>query len=251
MSNVMHKILVAFLASLVPMGALAAGGSSANLDPIEIKLSDERALQAGAGLFVNYCLSCHSAEYMRYNRLVSDLNLPEDLVKANMIFTDAKIGDPMTTTMTKDDGEVWFGVSPPDLTLIGRLRGPEWLYSYLRAFYVDDNTVSGWNNLVFPNVAMPHVMHGMQGIRKAVFKTEADASGNQQPVFERYEEISPGSMTEEEFDRAMSDLTHFLVYMGEPSKLVSTKYGLAVLAFLGVFGFSAWLLKKEYWRDVH
>ena len=222
MKMMIKKLVIAGFMAMLPGALFAAGGSNVDLEYLEVKLGDKRALQSGAGIFMNYCLSCHSAQYMRYNRMAEDLGLTEEQVKKNMIFSDAKIGDPMTTTMTKEDGEAWFGVAPPDLTLVARLRGADWLYSYFKGFYRDSESITGWNNTVFPNVAMPHVMHAMQD-----------------------------TASEEEFDQAMSDLTHFLVYMGEPSKLVRIKYGIAVLCFLGLFGFLAFLLKKEYWRDVH
>ena len=249
----MRKLFTAFIVAMMayPAAGLAAGGSDLDLDYVEVSLADKRSLQNGAKIFVNYCMSCHSAQFMRYNRMAEDLEIPEELVIEEMIFTDAKIGEPMQTTMTREDGEAWFGVAPPDLSLIGKLRDPEWLYTYMRSFYIDDSTASGWNNKVFPNVAMPHVLYDMQGIQKAVFKTETDADGNDHEVFEGFELVSEGSMTPAEFDSAMRDLTNFLYYMGEPARMVRIKYGIWTMLFLGVFGFLAYMLKKEYWRDVH
>jgi len=246
----MRKLLLFICLGMAPVvGFTAAGGG--NLDHVEVSLKDKVSLQNGAKLFVNYCMSCHSAQFMRYNRMAADLEIPEDLVLEQMIFNGGKIGDPMTTTMAREDGEAWFGVAPPDLSLIGKLRDPEWLYTYLRTFYVDDSTASGWNNKVFPNVAMPHVLADLQGVQKAVFKTETDQSGNEYQVIEDFELIREGSMTIEEFDGAMRDLTNFLYYMGEPARMVRTGWGIWVLLFLSVFGFFAYSLKKEYWRDVH
>ena len=188
---------------------------------------------------------------MRYNRMAADLEIPEEVVKKNMIFTGAKIGDLMTTTMNADDATNWFGVAPPDLSLIGRLRDPEWLYNYLRSFYLDDKSPSGWNNVVFENVAMPHALYELQGQRKAIFKTVTDDDGHTVEVLDRFELVKPGKMTLEEYDNAMKDLTNFLVYLGEPAKMVRTKYGVWVMIFLMMFGALAYALKKEYWRDVH
>ena len=228
-----------------------ASESSATLAHVEVSLRDKISLQNGAKLFVNYCMSCHSAKFMRYGRMAEDLEIPERLVVDNMIFTSGKIGDAMTTTLSKQDGEQWFGVAPPDLSLIGKLRDPDWLYSYLKSFYVDDSTATGWNNLIFPNVAMPHALYELQGIQKAVFKSETDANGKPHEVFDKFESIKAGTMSVEQYDQAMRDLTNFLYYMGEPARMVRIKYGIWVMLFLSVLGGLAFMLKKEYWRDVH
>ena len=236
------------IASLVltPVVSMAAGGgSSVKMEPIEVRLGDLPSMQNGARIFVNYCLSCHNAEYMRYNRMAEDLEIPAALVESQMISSDAKIGDPMTTNMPADKAAEWFGVTPPDLSLTGRLRGPRWLYNYFKGFYVDENSVSGWNNTVFPGVAMPHVLAGLQGRQRAVFK---EVDGHQE--FGHFELEREGSMSPEEFDSAMRDLTNFLVYMGEPAKLHRIKYGMYVMLFLLVFFGLAFMLKHEYWRDV-
>ena len=250
----LHRILAAALllaAAGLPVAVPAAGESGVMMENIEIKLHDQRAMQRGAGLFVNYCLSCHSAKYMRYGRMAQDLQLPEEMVEENMIFSGARINDAMLTTISAEDGKDWFGVAPPDLSLVARLRGPKWLYNYLRSFYVKEDSASGWSNIVFENVAMPNVLYELQGVRHAVFETEIDEYGNSNRVFTRFEEIRPGSMSGEEFDQAVADLTHFLVYMGEPSKQTRIRYGIWVMLFMAVFGLLAWRLKKEYWRDVH
>ena len=246
------KRTVLFLSLLcVPLTAPAAGSAGTDLDRVEVSVRDTVSLQNGAKLFVNYCMSCHSAQFMRYNRLARDLDIPEDLVKKHMIFDDGKIGDPMLVTMTPEDGEAWFGVAPPDLSLIGKLRDPEWLYTYLRTFYVDDSTASGWNNKVFPNVAMPHVLSDLQGIQEPVFETRQDGNGEPHDVLVGFELVREGSMTAHEFDDAMRDLTNFLYYMAEPARMVRITWGIWTLLFLAVFGVLAFLLKKEYWRDVH
>lgn len=244
------NLLLAAVVSMMPVVAGAAGGHGPELESMEVRLGDTRSLQNGANLFVNYCLSCHSAKYMRYGRMAEDLNIPTSLVEDNMIHGDAKIGDPMTTTMPEEKAAEWFGVAPPDLSLVGRLRGADWLYNYLTRFYVDENSVTGWNNLVFENAAMPHVLSHLQGRQRAVFKTESAEDGSETKVFEGFEMESEGSMDPEEFDHAMRDLTNFLVYMGEPAKLVRIKYGMFVMLFLLVFFALAYMLKREYWKDV-
>ena len=247
----MKKIALSFLmTALFPVIALGAGGGAAGLKHMEVRLSDTRSLQNGAKLFVNYCLSCHSAEYMRYGRMAEDLDMPVALVEENMLVGDGKIGDPMTTNMPAEKAAEWFGVAPPDLSLTGRLRGADWLYSYLTNFYVDESTVSGWNNVTFENVAMPHVLAELQGRQRAVFRTEVKPDGSEQKVFDHFEAESEGTMSAEDFDQAMRDLTNFLVYMGEPARLKRIRYGMYVMLFLLVmFGF-AYMLKHEYWKDV-
>ncbi len=234
-----------------PLTALAAEAGKMQMAPFEASLKDKPSLQHGAKLFVNYCLSCHSAKFMRYNRMAEDLDIPPELVTQNMMFVSDKIGDPMETTMPREDAEKWFGVAPPDLSLIGRLRGAEWLYNYFRTFYLDENSPSGWNNVVFENVAMPHAMYELQGLQRAVFRTETDPQGQPREVLDHFEMATPGKMTVEEYDQAVRDLTNFLVYMGEPAKMVRIQYGLWTMLFLALFAMLAYMLKKEYWRDIH
>ncbi|MYB34167.1 MAG: cytochrome c1 [Gammaproteobacteria bacterium] len=238
-------------AFLVPASVPAAGGSDIQLDHYEYSIKDKTSLQNGARIFVNYCLSCHSAHFMRYNRMAEDLGIPEQVVRENMIFDDRKIADPMTVALKKEDGEAWFGIAPPDLTLIGKLRDPDWLYTFLRSFYKDDSTVSGWNNAVFPNVAMPHVMWAKQGIQKPVYTTSVDDAGHETREITDFELVREGTLTQEEFDHAMEDLTNFLYYMAEPNRGDRIRWGVWTMFFLLVFAVLAWLLKREYWRDVH
>lgn len=238
------------VALALPMPVVAATEAKMAMMPFKASLKDLPSLQRGAKLFVNYCLSCHSAQFMRYNRMASDLHIPPALVEKHMLFAADKIGDPMETTMPAEAAEEWFGVAPPDLSLIGRLRGPEWLYNYFLTFYLDDNSPSGWNNVVFENVAMPHAMHELQGLQRAVFKTETAADGTTREVLDRFEVATPGKMSVDEYRQAARDLTNFLVYLGEPAKLVRIDYGIWVMIFMLVFAGLAYLLKKEYWRDV-
>jgi ubiquinol-cytochrome c reductase cytochrome c1 subunit len=243
----MKKFLILLVLAVLPAAAFASSEHGPKLDPVNIDLHDTASLQRGARIFVNYCLSCHSASYMRYNRMGHDLGISEELVKENLLFAADKVGDLMKAVMPRDDAKLWFGVAPPDLSLIARSRKPAWVYTYLRSFYRDPESHSGWNNTVFPHVAMPHVLYEWQGDQRAIFKK--DARGIE--VFEGFELERPGSMSAKEYDDAMRDLTNFLVYLGEPAKLVRYQIGVYVLIFLAVFLVFAYLLKKEYWKDVH
>ena len=240
------KRLKNFLFLLAAAPVLAFATTTVHLDKAPVNLSDQDSLQRGARMFVNYCLNCHSAGSMRYSRL-QDLGLTEDQIKDNLMFAAEKPGETMKVGMTKSDGKTWFGATPPDLSVIARSRGADWLYTYLRSFYRDPESHSGWNNVVFPHVAMPHVLYEWQGDQRAVFKKDAHGVD----VFEGFELERPGSMSAKDYDAAMRDLTNFLVYLGEPAKLVRYQIGLYVLIFLAVFLVFAYLLKKEYWKDVH
>lgn len=246
----MKKLIIAFLMTAASTWAMAAGGE-VHLDAANIDLADKASLQRGAKLFVNYCQGCHSLQFQRYKRMADDIGLTHDEVKQNLMFADAKIGEPMTTSLDKAAAEGWFGAPPPDLSVITRARGVDFIYTYLRSFYVDEKRPFGVNNIVFPDVGMPHIMGGLQGVQKAKFKEEEDAQGNKHKVFEGLELVKPGSMTVEEFDGAMRDLTAFLTYVGEPVQMERKRLGIYVLLFLAVFTVLAYLLKKEYWRDVH
>ena len=243
----MKKLLILLVLAVLPAGAFAGSGHGPKLDPVNIDLGDKASLQNGARIFVNFCLSCHSASYMRYNRMGHDLGISEELVKENLLFAADKVGDLMKAVMPPDDAKLWFGVAPPDLSLIARYRKPAWVYTYLRSFYRDPKSPSGWNNVVFPHVAMPHVLYEWQGNQRAAFKKDAQGVDE----FEGFELERPGSMSAKEYDDAMRDLTNFLVYLGEPAKLVRYQIGVYVLIFLAVFLVFAYLLKKEYWKDVH
>lgn len=255
------KRLVFALLACVALPAFGAAGN-APLDPVHIDLDDRASLQRGARIFVNYCLSCHSAAYMRYNRMGQDLGISEELIEENLLFAADKIGDLMKAAMPPEDAKDWFRVAPPDLTLIARVRKPEWIYTYLRSFYHDKKSPSGWNNTVFVNVAMPHVLYEWQGHQRAVFDSvESEFTVDQEDgtqvtktfqtkVFSRFKLERPGTMTEAQYNGAMRDLTNFLVYLAEPVKLVRYRIGVYVLIFLVVFLIFAYLLKKEYWRDI-
>jgi ubiquinol-cytochrome c reductase cytochrome c1 subunit len=246
----MKKLIVSFLLALAPMLGMAAGGG-VHLDDADIDLSDQASLQRGAKYFVNYCLSCHSAQYMRYNRMARDLELTETEVIENLMFTTDKIGDTMNIAMTAEQGTEWFGNPPPDLSVITRARGVDWIYTYLRSFYLDESRPFGVNNIVFPDVGMPHALWELQGAQKAVFKLEKDAKGNEHEVFDHLEPASPGLLSAEEYDQVARDLTAFLSYVGEPIQMERKRLGVWVLLFIAVFFVVAYLLKKEYWKDVH
>jgi ubiquinol-cytochrome c reductase cytochrome c1 subunit len=238
----MKNALIAILFSLLPVVSLAGGGGDVHLDKANIDPTNKESLQRGARTFVNYCMSCHAAKYQRYNRLARDLDISEDAVIENLMFTGEKIGDTMDVAMTKSDGKKYFGAAPPDLTLVARVRGVDWLYTYLRTFYLDDTRPFGVNNLVFDKVGMPHVTWELQG-----WQTE----GHEHQKLVGLELVEAGSQSPAEYDRTVRDLVNFLDYMGEPVKQERKQLGIKVLLYLLVFFVVAYLLKKEYWKDIH
>lgn len=209
--------LLAFAGNL-----FAASGGSEGLDSVYINLDDRKSLQQGAATFASYCLSCHGIKYMRYNRMADDLGISEDVLRENFLVGSQKPSDQMDVNMSEEDAKRWFGTAPPDLSLIARSRSPEWVYTFLRDFHADDSSVTGWNNDLFADVAMPHVLYKQQQ--------------NLQP---------------EDYDSLVRDIVNFLVYVGEPVKLVRYNIGIFVLLFTGLFTILAYLLKKEYWKDIH
>ena len=212
--------------------------------PIDPK--DLVSLQSGARTFVNYCLNCHGAEFMRYNRL-TDLGLTETQIRDNLIFTDAKVGDTMKVALTAKDGKAMFGAAPPDLSVVARSRGADWLYTYLRTFYRDPKSPTGWNNAAFPDVAMPHALWTLQGERalEVVSRDEPHAA----PEY-KWSQLSPGAQNTVQYDTTVRDLVNFLVYVGEPAANNRKRIGIVVLLALGVLFIFAYALKKEYWKDV-
>ena len=246
-----RKLLVALLAA----PAIAIGAEEVKLDRAPINEHDLISLQRGAQVFVNYCLTCHSAGFMRYNRL-QELGLTEQQIRDNLIFTSAKVGDLMKIAMDPRDAKEWFGVPPPDLTVIARSRasdagsGADWLYTYLRGFYRDPVRPTGWNNTVYQDVAMPHVLWQLQG--EQLLKTEErPLPGGKKVKVQKLVLEKPGTMSPLEYDRLVADLVNFLVYMGEPAKRSRIELGIYVLLFLGVLFVLAYALKKEFWKDVH
>jgi ubiquinol-cytochrome c reductase cytochrome c1 subunit len=239
----MKKIL--FLAMALPLAAAAA---EVKLDKAPIDTRDAVSIQRGARVFVNYCLNCHSAQHMRYNRL-RDLGLTDEQIQDNLLFASTKVGDPMNVALRRSDAQEWFGVPPPDLSVIARSRGADWLYTYLRSYYRDDQTVTGWNNLVFENVGMPHVLWELQGQQVLEVKEEAGERGKH--TVRTLAPGTPGTLSAIEYDKLLADLVNYLVFMGEPARASRIRLGYAVLIALGVLFVLVYLLKQEYWKDVH
>lgn len=249
--NMLKKL---FLASMFAPLMAVASGPELHLDKAPVS-TDQASLQHGAKIFVNYCLNCHSASYVRYNRLM-DIGLSEDAIKDNLMFTAEKIGEPMKIAMQPAEARAWFGAAPPDLSLIARSRasefgsGADWLYTYLRTFYRDPARPTGWNNVVFENVGMPHVLYELQGQQVAKITEKDDGHGNMVKEVQ-LELVSPGKLSKEDYDKAVGDLVSFLVWMGEPVAEKRKTIGTFVLiALAGLFVLS-YALKKNYWRDVH
>ena len=255
----MKKLIATLMLGLgLAGGALAnTGGPEWDKFPKE-KMTDVAALQNGAKLFVNYCLNCHAAAFMRYNRL-RDLGLTEAQIKSNLLFATEKVGDTMKVSLDTKQAKDFFGAAPPDLTVIARSRadgakgsGADYLYTYLRSYYRDETNATGWNNLVFPSVAMPHVLWELQGQRAAKFEEEADPHehGKTAHVFKGYEQLTPGKLDAHQYDEAVGDLVAYLQWMGEPAQAQRFRLGVIVLLFLGVLTLLTWRLNASYWKDV-
>lgn len=250
----MKKLLA--LMALVPSLVLGAG-SDYPLDKAPDLTNDLAALQRGAQLFSNYCLNCHAAESMRYNRL-KDIGLTDDQIKDNLMFATDNVGNTMTIAMDPKDAKKWFGATPPDLSLIARSRasgngpGADYIYTYLRTYYRDSSKPTGWNNMVFPSVGMPHVLWELQGERIAKYNEVADPHNPEKKTqkFVGFEQVKPGTMNQVEYDQAMADLTSFLVYVADPVRGDRFKLGVIVLLFFGVFSVFAWRLNASYWKDI-
>ena len=240
----MKKLLIALL--FVPIAALAAE-EGYRLDRSPNDPRDLVSLQAGARTYMNYCLGCHSLHLMRYDSL-KEIGLTDAQIQDNLMFTAEKIGEPIRTGFAPKEAKGWFGVAPPDLSVVARSRGVDWLYTYLRSFYRDPKTVTGWNNALFPNVAMPHVLWQLQGQRR-LERVEVEEGGHQAVQY-KWSEISPGAESPAEYDATVRDLVNFLAYAGEPNAVHRKPIGIVVLFVLGVLFVFAYLLKKEYWKDV-
>ncbi len=250
----MKKLLaVLFFVPLIAWGA----EEGYRLDRAPELMNDQAALQKGAKLFINYCLNCHSASSMRYNRL-SDIGLSDDEIKKNLLFTTDKVGDLMRVSMTSKDAKEWFGATPPDLSVIVRARsgergaGADYVYSYLRTYYKDDTRPTGWNNLAYPNTAMPNVLWQLQGVRDAVYVDKNDQHDHEKTVheFEKFEQVTPGTMTPLQYDEAAGNITAFLTWMSEPAQETRRRIGVWVLLFLGVAFVLTWRLNAAYWKDI-
>ncbi len=271
----MKKLITVMALALLPLAAMAAGGPAVKLEKANIDLTNHASIQRGAKYFVNYCMGCHSARYVRY-KLFTEVGLTEEDIKDNLMFTDGKVGDLMKIAMPVEDAGSWFGAPAPDLTLTARIKsgGEDWLYTYLKSFYRDAKRPMGVNNTVFPNVGMPHVLWELQGLQDPVYKYEVHHAGHAVAAFDteaaadaylkehgegyrlervvdRLELVQQGSMTPAEYDQVARDLATFMTYISEPMKLERQRMGVWVILFLIVFSVLAYLMKKEWWKDIH
>ena len=250
----MKKIILALITTLGLLTGAQASEGGLVWDKAPNNTNDLASLQNGAKLFVNYCLNCHSAAFMRFNRL-KDIGLTDQQIKDNLLFTTDKVGETMKSAIDPKQAKDWFGGNPPDLTVIARSRsgaggtGADYLYTYLRTYYRDATKATGWNNLAFPNVAMPHVLWELQGERKPVY-VEHEEHGHKTAVFKGWEQVTPGAMSPLQYDQAMGDLVGYLQWMAEPSQNTRVRIGVWVLLFLLVLTFIAWRLNAAFWKDV-
>ena len=249
----MKKILLGFALALGLTGAMAAGGSI-TMEKAPKRTNDMAALQNGAKLFVNYCLNCHSAAFMRYNRL-RDIGLTDKQIAENLTFATDKIGDTMKAAIDPRQAKEWFGANPPDLTLVARSRaahghtGPDYLYTFLRSYYRDETKPTGWNNLAFPNVGMPNPLWELQGERKPVME-KVMSHGHEVEVLKGWETVKPGTMSSNEFDQNVGDLVAYLQWMAEPAQNTRVRIGVWVMLFLAAFMVVAWRLNASFWKDI-
>ena len=254
-AGIFRKMVWCLAAALTVVVSAHASEGGIHWDKAPNKTNDLVALQNGAKLFVNYCLNCHSAAYMRFNRM-KDIGLSEQQIKDNLLFTTDKVGETMRSASDPIQAKQWFGANPPDLTVISRSRaasgqgsGADYLYTYMRTFYPDASKATGWNNLAYPNVAMPHVLWQLQGSRQPVYESEVE-HGRAVKVFKGWEQLTPGNLTPIEYDHAVGDLVSFLQWMGEPSQNTRTRVGVGVLLFLSILTVFTWRLNAAYWKDV-
>lgn len=244
--------LMQILCGFMLVAPLWAAGNGPGLMHASVDLSDQASLQRGARVFVNYCLSCHSAAYMRYNRLGEDLDISEDVLKENLMFGTDKTGNTMTIAMSKADAEQYFGAAPPDLSVIARARGADWLYTYFMTFYRDPSRPLGVNNLIFKDVAMPHVLWELQGWQRPVYKEQTGAHSKiVNKKIDHLEYETTGMLSDKEYKKTVQDLVNFMVYLGEPIKLKRHMIGTWVMVYLLILLVIVYFLKKEYWRDIH
>lgn len=253
-TNMIKKITAGLVMAMSLVVSAHANTGGVPWDKAPNKITDMAALQNGARTFSTYCQGCHGAEYMRYNRL-QDIGLTLDQIKTEIVKTDAKVGETMRSVISAKEGKVWFGVAPPDLSVIARSRagaggsGADYLYTYLRSYYRDPTSPTGFNNIAFLNTGMPNVFWEQQGDRKAVFE-EIEVDGHKSEHFKGFEQVSPGSMTTEQYDQMVGDLVNYLQWMGEPVQNQRKTMGIYVLIFLAGFIFVAWRLNKTYWKDI-
>jgi len=244
------NLLAAVAGAAMLFGGAAFASEGAHLDKAHNDVSNTASLQRGARNFVNYCYGCHSAQYVRYNRVAADLGLSEEQVIANLMFTGQRPSDPMKNNMTVADAQRWFGKEPPDLSLIARSKGTDHVYTFLKSFYIDPSRPTGMNNTVVPGASMPHVLWELQGTQSAVYEGVANAEGNVVKQFKGFETVTKGTMSLEEFDLFLRDTVNFLDYIGEPMQLQRKSMGVSVIAFLLLLWGFAYALNKEFWKDV-
>ena len=248
-TDMLAPALAALALLALPVASFAEEG--AEFPPAGNDIRNHASLQRGARNFMNYCSGCHSAKYVRYNRVAKDLGIPEAELKSNLMFTSEKTFETIKIAMQPDDAKKWFGTTPPDLSLMARARGSDYIYAFLRSFYADPSKPTGVNNTVLAGTAMPHVLVDLQGVQQAVFRTEPGEGGVPRTEFEKFELAQPGSLSPEKYDEFVRDTVNFLQYIGEPVESQRRDLGVWVTLFLLVFTAFAYLLYKEYWRDVH
>ncbi|MBL0164206.1 MAG: cytochrome c1 [Xanthomonadales bacterium] len=244
----MQRLFSGFLLGLALTFAPAAMASSEGLPASNANLSDLGSLQNGAKIYFNYCSGCHSLSLMRYSRIAEDLRLSQEQVMQNLNFTPANFGDRIPPSINAADGKAWFGVAPPDLSLMARAKGVDYVYNYLKSFYLDSSRPIGWNNTAFPNAAMPNALWELQGVQTARFKP---VEGGNPGEFEGFDLHQAGKLNPEEFDGVARDVANFLQYAAEPAAMQRKSIGIWVIVFLAVFTLIAYFLKQEYWKDVH
>jgi len=261
----MNRLMMTSLLTMVLWGsghvATASEAPTIDLGHAKINQADDASLQRGAKVFMNYCSGCHSLEFVRYERLAQDLHITDEkgavytnLMKKNLMFTGDKIGETIKIAMRGSDSALWFGVTPPDLSLIARARGTDWLYGYFKGFYRDDSRPWGVNNVVFPEVSMPHMLLSLQGLQEPIYETHVMHVGTETQVTKQLIGLKPGtkgSLTPEQYDQVVNDLVNFLAYAADPVKLERERIGIWVILFLVIFLAFAYLLKREYWKDIH
>ena len=256
MKNIVKLICVAAL-----LGSSVSWASSTGpLFEMHVDVHHQKSLQRGAKLFVNYCLSCHSLAFSRYNRVATDLGISEENMRENMMFTSQKFGDTMTVALTENQGKEWFGAPPPDLSVKARARGANWIYSYLKSFYVDPSATRGVNNLMLPGTSMPHVLWELQGLQKLAASDKHHGDHGEKSMADEghgnahaspFTMAVPGQLTPEEYDKSVADIVNFLVYVGEPAQLKRQSIGVGVLFFLAALGVLVYFMKRDYWEDIH
>ena len=249
----MIKLARYFIFLMIFSSASYAVQHHLQLQSAGVDLKDQASLQRGAKWFMNYCSGCHSLQYLRYNRMGQDLGISDDLVKENLIFTGAKIGDTINVSMSPDDAKSWFGIVPPDLTLITRIRNADWVYTYLKSFYREEDSPSGSNNWLYADVAMPNVLVDLQGEKIPFYKTATvrfNGDVKEMQVIDHLQLVKRGSMNQHEFDQMLHDLVNFLSYAAEPVKLERQRLGFWVLGFLLILLVLTYLLKKSYFKDI-